>query len=408
MKIAIVGCGLAGMSSYLALRKFLPGDHEVTIYESHAPEPGRDPLADDLDSSKGVAPQGGVIGISANGMRVLHSLDPAIHATIKQRGFAYETIRLRSSSGFDLAVESRSQREDDSTMIMARQITWGTLREAIPDDDVVIRKVLKVTKRGQSGNSKPLISFADGGSAEFDLVVGADGVHSTVRKQFFGAQGADYSAVFSAYRPTKDDSLTWWSLYETKEPPSKKEVPREFVSTMLQNMYGDWKEENVQEVLKKATAPFIYPIWTVPELPTWGDGGVVLVGDAAHAMTPDIGQGTSQAFEDSEALGLILGRALQQKDIPEATAVDLTVKGLYECRLPRLTKIKHLNAEAQTHSGRRNFWVQKLIFFCIWIMPSFTWLRDMIYGSGHRTDEILFGWDADAEARKVVEKSRAF
>lgn len=130
-------------------------------------------------------------------MRVLHNLDPAVHATIQERGYAHKTLRLRSSDGWDLSVESRSQREDDSTMIMARQITWGTLREAIPDGDVVIRKVVQVTKRGHSGNSKPVISFADGGSAEFDLVVGADGVHSTVRKQFFADQGVDYSAVFS-------------------------------------------------------------------------------------------------------------------------------------------------------------------------------------------------------------------
>ncbi|CAJ0543841.1 Ff.00g039530.m01.CDS01 [Fusarium sp. VM40] len=50
MKIAIVGCGLAGMSSYLALRKFLSDDHKVTIYESYKPKLDRDPLSDDLDS----------------------------------------------------------------------------------------------------------------------------------------------------------------------------------------------------------------------------------------------------------------------------------------------------------------------------------------------------------------------
>lgn len=45
-----VQVGLAGMSSYLALRKFLSGDHEVTIYESYKPKLDRDPLSDDLDS----------------------------------------------------------------------------------------------------------------------------------------------------------------------------------------------------------------------------------------------------------------------------------------------------------------------------------------------------------------------
>ncbi|KAK7413959.1 hypothetical protein QQX98_007142 [Neonectria punicea] len=441
MKIAIVGCGLAGMSAYLAFLKFLPGDHEVIIYEWRSPQPSEDPLTKHLDSSQAVAPQGGAIGISANGMRVLRKLDPAVHRTMQERGFFYETLRLRSSSGWDLSVVSRRQRADDVTMIMARQIAWQALREAIPDAHVVTKKAIKVIRRGQSGNSKPVIIFADGDSKEFDLVVGADGVHSTVRKQIFSDKGLDCSAVFSqrcgiwgfmpmpipkevaetksvvivlghcasmgysAYRPTKDDSLTWWSLYETKEPPSQKEVPREFVPTLLQEMCGHWEEENVQKVLRKASAPFVYPIWTVPELPTWGDGGVVLVGDAAHAMTPDIGQGTSQAFEDSEALGMFLGCALQKSNISDDDAVDLAVKGLYESRQPRLSKIKLLNAQAQSKGVKRNIWAQRLMFFCIWIMPKLAWLRNIVYGGGHKTDEILYGWDVEEETRKVVERS---
>ncbi|OBR12849.1 Extracellular salicylate hydroxylase/monooxygenase [Colletotrichum higginsianum IMI 349063] len=441
MKIAIVGCGLAGMSTYLALRKFLPGDHHVTIYESRTPPPDQDVKpSENLDTADVAAPQGGCIGIPANGMRTLHNLDPAVHAAIQERGYAYGTVRLRSSTGWDLTVKRRTRRGGDVTMMMARQAAWRTLREAIPDDHVVIRKVAKITKRGQSGNTKPVISFADGSSADFDLVIGADGVHSTVRKHLFSDHSVDVAAVFSkrcgiwgfipmripeevastksvvivmgdnasmgysAYRPTEDDSLTWWSLYDTDEPPSRKEVPREFVSAMLQDMYGDWEEENVRGVLQKASAPFIYPVWTVPELPTWGDGGVVLVGDAAHAMTPDIGQGTSQAFEDSEALGMLLGRALQEGGIAQDAAVDLAVRGLYECRLPRLSKIKLLNAQARSKGVRRNIWAQRLVFFCIWITSRFTWLHNLIYSNDREGEEIINGWDGDMETRKVVEK----
>ncbi|KAI0534601.1 hypothetical protein GGR58DRAFT_50031 [Xylaria digitata] len=197
MKIAIVGCSLAGMSTYLALRKFLPGDHEIIIYESHAPQLDQDSLDGNLDSVQVVAPQGGAIGISANGMRALHNIDPVIHKAIIERGYAYETFKLRSSTGWDLAIVSRSQQKDDITMIMARQTVWRTLRDAIPNDKVVIRKVVNVMKKGYSGNPRLAISFADGESMEFDLVIGADGVHSTVREQFFSDQGVESSAQFS-------------------------------------------------------------------------------------------------------------------------------------------------------------------------------------------------------------------
>ncbi|KAI0534600.1 hypothetical protein GGR58DRAFT_516023 [Xylaria digitata] len=167
--------------------------------------------------------------------------------------------------------------------------------------------------------------------------------------------GDTASFGYSSYRPTQDDSLTWWSLYETKEPPAQKQVPPEFVSTMLQDMYGSWAEHNVQKMIKSATAPFIYPIWTVPELPTWGDSGIVL--------------------------------------IPKHLRLFL---------VPRVAKMKLLNVQAQSKAVTRNKWM----------MPKLAWIRefellsicDLTYGDGHRTDEILFGWDVEKEIQKVFEK----
>jgi 2-polyprenyl-6-methoxyphenol hydroxylase-like FAD-dependent oxidoreductase len=56
----------------------------------------------------------------------------------------------------------------------------------------------------------------------------------------------------------------------------------------------------------------MYPTWTSPALPTWERDGVVLVGDAAHALPPSSGQGSSQALEDVEAFVLFLAHYLRR------------------------------------------------------------------------------------------------
>lgn len=68
----------------------------------------------------------------------------------------------------------------------------------------------------------------------------------------------------------------------------------------------------MQKVIKSITVTNMYPTWTVPPLPTWERDGVVLVGDAAHALPPSSGQGSSQALEDVEAFALFLGHYMRR------------------------------------------------------------------------------------------------
>jgi hypothetical protein len=84
----------------------------------------------------------------------------------------------------------------------------------------------------------------------------------------------------------------------------------------------------------------VYPIFYMPDLPSWGRGGCVLVGDAAHAMTPATGQGGSQAFEDGLTLALLLGAFLGVRGGNRDVAVRESIRGLYDIRAEHVYAIK--------------------------------------------------------------------
>lgn len=106
------------------------------------------------------------------------------------------------------------------------------------------------------------------------------------------------------------DSLAWWSTYEIEECPDRKTLDMDDVTRQLRERHANWKEPVVKKVIQSLEVENMYPTWTLPALPTWERDGVVLVGDAAHALPSSSGQGSSQALEDVEALALLLAHHL--------------------------------------------------------------------------------------------------
>ena len=183
MKIAIVGAGISGLSTYLFLAKFLPSPpsgrppHSILIYDRH-PAHKRGLGVSDFSSI------GGGLGLAANGMRVLRALDPEIHAAVIAKGYPTHRFQFMTSRGWILgAMElvSRS-REAEILVLIRRQVLWECIREKVPDEAVVKNGIVRV---GRSESGRPVLEF-DEGREKVDLVIGADGVWSKVREAVVG------------------------------------------------------------------------------------------------------------------------------------------------------------------------------------------------------------------------------
>jgi 2-polyprenyl-6-methoxyphenol hydroxylase-like FAD-dependent oxidoreductase len=190
------------------------------------------------------------------------------------------------------------------------------------------------------GPSEPAaVHLADGSTIEAELVVAADGVGSTVRRALFGRSGRR-DAGFTAFRavvervhgarleglvvwgrgarfgiiPVSAGSAAWFAALD--EPA---DLPAAEAHAVVRERLRGWPEP--AEALVAATPAGALRAdrvaFSLPP-PAWHVGRAALLGDAAHAMTPSLGQGAAQAIEDAVALGEAV--AAHPGDIPAALA----------------------------------------------------------------------------------------
>jgi 2-polyprenyl-6-methoxyphenol hydroxylase-like FAD-dependent oxidoreductase len=173
-----------------------------------------------------------------------------------------------------------------------------------------------------------------GGTDFADLVIGADGIRSTVRSAMWPQARPPRYVGYTAWRMVTaplsiaDAGETWGPgcrfgyaglpdgrvyCYATANTPEGVTPGDELAQ--LRSRFGDWHEP-IPSLLAAATGVLRHDMYELPDLPTYVRGRVALVGDAAHAMTPNLGQGAGQAVEDVATLVTLLDR----HDIPDALA----------------------------------------------------------------------------------------
>jgi 2-polyprenyl-6-methoxyphenol hydroxylase-like FAD-dependent oxidoreductase len=199
------------------------------------------------------------------------------------------------------------------------------------------------------------IEFNDGSSEQYDLVVGADGVHSQVRAQLFGAQ---YQPRFSGQgtwrynvaRPkeinhsffcmgeglpfgkcgfiplTEHTGYVWLVQSEPGNPRHPAERLADIFRERLKACTGIMGQ--MREQIRDASQVVYRPLESLLLPRPWYRGRVLLIGDAAHATTPHLGQGSAQAVEDAVVLGELMARTA-----PVAVLLEEFMQRRYErCR----------------------------------------------------------------------------
>ena len=281
------------------------------------------------------ASTGGAFQIAPNGVRVLAELDVA--DSIGAAGQPAEDMVFRNHRGRVIGVVKTGRA--GRSINVRRQPVHAALRAAVEHAGIETRyeaKLVDIAVRG----SEVIASLADGSTEVGDFLVGADGVHSRVRSWLIpdhekprdtgmisigGLCAKDVAAPPDAedatrvafivgpkhqlgYSKMSRDQWAWWCHVH----------PEDFADGMaLMTMSFDALRDRLLERYRGWCAPsedFISSteswlrtaIHDVPRLPTWHRGRVMILGDAAHAMSPAGGQGASLALEDARAFSKLV------------------------------------------------------------------------------------------------------
>lgn len=203
------------------------------------------------------------------------------------------------------------------------------------------------------------------------------------------------------------DSLAWWSTYEIEECPDHKNIDTADVTRQLHKRHAEWQDPAIQKILSSLEVKSMYPTWTSPPLPTWERDGVILVGDAAHALPPSSGQGSSQALEDVESLAMILSHHIskvgEQSALSSAAqkAIFKTAAAQYMAlRQSHVTKILEAARENQNKKREMGVIQEYFMYGFLKIMGMFPWIP-AVESSASLTDSDYIGFFPSLMAKKL-------
>ncbi|KAI4125436.1 MAG: hypothetical protein LQ338_004239 [Usnochroma carphineum] len=366
MDVAIIGAGLAGLSLALALHaRSVP----CSIYELRFP------------SVKST----GALMLSPNALRVLESL--GVYERIRSKGYNFSDIAFKdeAENTTDRYPLGDEHRYGYQALRIYRQILLDELRSTVHACGIPVTYGKKFSHVLSENSSQVSFEFTDGTSAVASLLVGTDGIHSTVRKYVSPSTSPLYSGVLaitcavprSALRfpPDKDYSILPVGIHgamgtfvlapqdidgsevlagtqkkypeQTREEWDRLFSAKDELLALLSANRSAWPSlvQSALDAVPSETLS-IWPYYTVAKLPSWASSSnhsrVLVLGDAAHAIPPTAGQGASQAFEDAFSLALLLSHLSSSQQQPETPGLAAALRFWETYRQERIDRVVNL------------------------------------------------------------------
>ena len=332
----IAGAGIGGLTAAVALHG---QDWDVTVLER----------AHRLD------PVGTALGVGPN---ALHALDAiGLGDDVRRFSAIQGQGGIRRPGGRWLArtdLGAVADRFGDPQLMALRADLVGLLAGHLPDG--ALRTGVTVTGVTAGGPAQLARMTTSAGDLDADLIVAADGIGSLIRTALFPGHPGPRSSGFTAWRflapapggNAVEPSETWGSgrvfgvvplgtgrvyCYASAATPASR--PRGDETAELMRWFGAWHDPIPRLVGSVSPADVLRDEvrWIAEPLPAYHAGRVAILGDAAHAMTPHLGQGACQAIEDAVVLASVAGRG----SAPGSGPLDLAA--YTTARLPRTRKV---------------------------------------------------------------------
>ena len=325
MRAVITGAGIGGLTTAIALRQ---AGVETKVFER----------AGELREI------GAGITLWANAIKALRKLD--VSDAVLAGGALAAGGEVRSWRGevlYEVPVGAWEERYGVSAGLHRADLQTALL-SALPDDAVQLGAECVGFEQDAAGVA---VRFASGREERSDLLIGADGLNSTIRAQLFDDEKPRY-AGYTAWRGVVEtgekfvrDGLGFESWgrgtrfgllnigqgrlywFATANAPEGEQDSATGHKGELLRRFGRWHQP-IPKVLSTTEEPAIIrnDVYDREPVKRWGEGRVTLLGDAAHPMTPNLGQGACQAIEDA----VVLARCLKEEDSV------VTALRLYEAR----------------------------------------------------------------------------
>nr|WP_238717499.1 FAD-dependent monooxygenase [Natronorubrum halophilum] len=313
------------------------------------------------------------LNLAANGTDVLETL--GIEEHVLEHGHRSEKLVFQNH------VNKRLGENQQETVLIKRGHLTKALREEALERGITIEFGKRLTDVEIPHEDMAIAYFDDGTEAHGNFLVGCDGIHSQTRNSIFpDAPEPEYTGIIDSGAFTRNESVPpsdgimrmtfgvngffgyqkvpageiyWFENHEQSHAPSRGELDEISQSQWKDKLLTlhEPDSEPITDIIRSTEGDIgKWPVYDLPSLPVWHQDTVCLIGDAAHATSPHVGQGASLAMEDA----IVLAKCLRDVEgVSDAFAV------FEELRRERVEAIVEMSRETGNQKAPSNVITRK-------------------------------------------------